>query len=82
MDKAELADQRKLLRKTYTKDAVDKLQQAHGSKYSVFTMMDVKQDVDTLLRDEERKLTPPVQKLPAKQQPEPRKKQPKRDYER
>ena len=82
MDKAELADQRKLLRKTYTKDAVDKLQQAHGSKYSVFTMMDVKQDVDTLLRDEERKLTPPVQKPPVKQQPEPRKKQPKRDYER
>ena len=82
MDKAELADQRKLLRKTYTQDAVDKLQQAHGSKYSVFTMMDVKQDVESLLRDEERKLTPPVQKPPAKQQMEPRKKQPKRDYER
>ncbi len=82
MDKAELADQRKLLRKTYTQDAVDKLQQAHGSKYSVFTMMDVKQDVESQLRDEERKLTPPVQKPPAKQQMEPRKKQPKRDYER
>ena len=82
MDKAELADQRKLLRKTYIQDAVDKLQQAHGSKYSVFTMMDVKQDVESLLRDEERKLTPPVQKPPAKQQMEPRKKQPKRDYER
>ena len=82
MDKAELADQRKLLRKTYTQDAVDKLQQAHGSKYSVFTMLDVKQDVESLLRDEERKLTPPVQKPPAKQQMEPRKKQPKRDYER
>ena len=82
MDKAELADRRQLLRKTYTQDAVDKLQQAHGSKYSVFTMMDVKRDVDTLLRDEERKLTPPVQKPPAKQQPEPRKKPPKRDYER
>ena len=82
MDKAELAEQRQLLRKTYTQDAVDKLQQAHGSKYSVFTMMDVKQDVDALLRDEERKLTPPVQKPPAKQQPEPRKKPPKRDYER
>jgi len=82
MDKAELADQRKLLRKTYTKDAVDKLQQAHGSKYSVFTMMDTKQDIDALLRDEERKLTPPVKKPPAKQQREPGQKRPKRDYER
>ena len=32
--------------------------------------------------DDERKLEPPVQKPPARCQPEPQKKQPKRDYER
>ena len=34
------------------------------------------------LREDERKLEPPVQKPPARHQPEPRKKQPNRDYER
>ena len=34
------------------------------------------------LREDERKLEPPVQKRPVRHQPEPQKKQPKRDYER
>lgn len=82
MDKAELHVQRQGLRKTYTQDARDKLQQAHGKQYSAITMMEAKQDVDHLLREDERKLEPPVQKPPARRQPEPRKKQPNRDCER
>ena len=34
------------------------------------------------LREDERKLEPPVQKRPVRHQPEPQKKPPKRDYER
>ena len=82
MDKAELHVQRQGLRKTYTQDARDKLQQAHGKQYSAITMMEAQQDVDHLLREDERKLEPPVEKRPVRHQPEPQKKQPKRDYER
>ena len=82
VDKAELHTQRQSLRKPYTQDARDKLQQAHGKKYSSITMMEAQQDVDHLLREDERKLEQPVQKRPVRHQPEPRKKQPKRDYER
>ena len=82
MDKAELHDQRQLLRMSNTQDARDKLQQTHGKQYSAITMMEAQQDVDHLLREDERKLEPPVQKPPARCQPEPQKKQPKRDYER
>ena len=82
MDKAELHAHRQILRKTNTQDARDKLQQAHGKKYSSITMMEAQQDVDHLLRDDERKLEPPVQKRPVRHQPEPQKKPPKRDYER
>ena len=82
MDKAKLHVQRQGLRKTYTQDARDKLQQAHGKQYSPITMMEAQQDVDHLLREDERKLEPPVQKRPVRHQPEPQKKPPKRDYER
>ena len=82
MDKAELHVQRQGLRKTYTQDARDKLQQAHGKQYSPITMMEAQQDVDHLLREDEEKLEPPVQKRPVRHQPEPQKKPPKRDYER
>ena len=82
MDKAELHAHRQILRKPNTQDARDKLQQAHGKQYSPITMMEAQQDVDHLLRADERKLEPPVQKRPIRHQPEPRKKQPKRDYER
>lgn len=82
MDKAELHAHRQILRKPNTQDARDKLQQAHGKQYSPITMMEAQQDVDHLLREDERKLEPPVQKRPVRHQPEPRKKQPKRDYER
>ena len=82
MDKTELHDQRQLLRKPYTKEAREKIQQTHGNQYSALTMLEAEQDVDHLLREEERKLAPPIQKPPARHQPEPRKKQPKRDYER
>ena len=82
MDKAELYAHRQILRKPNTQDARDKLQQAHGKQYSPITMMEVQQDVDHLLREDERKLEPLVQKQPVRHQPEPRKKQPKRDYER
>ena len=82
MDKAELHTRRQGLRKTYTQDARDKLQQAHGKQYSPITMMEAQQDVDHLLREDERKLEPPAQKRPVRHQPEPQKKQPKRDYER
>ena len=34
------------------------------------------------LREDKRKLEPPVQKRPVRHQPEPQKKPPKRDYER
>ena len=82
MDKAELHVQRQGLRKTYTQDARDKLQQAHGKQYSAITMMEAQQDVDHLLREDERKLEPPVRKQPVRHQPEPQKKPPKRDYEK
>ena len=82
MDKAELHAHRQILRKPYAQDARDRLQQAHGKQYSPITMMEAQQDVDHLLREDERKLEPPVQKRPVRHQPEPQKKQPKRDYER
>ena len=82
MDKTELHTQRQILHKTYTQDARDRLQQAHGKQYSPITMMEAQQDVDHLLREDERKLEPPVQKRPVRHQPEPQKKPPKRDYER
>lgn len=82
MDKAELHVQRQGLRKTYTQDARDRLQKAHGKQYSPITMMEAQQDVDHLLREDERKLKPPAQKRPVRHQPEPQKKPPKRDYER
>ncbi len=82
VDKSELHTQRQILRKPHTQDARDRLQQAHGKQYSPITMMEAQQDVDHLLREDERKLEPPLQKQPARQQPESRKKQPNRDYER
>ena len=82
VDKAELHTQRQILRKTYAQEARDRLQQAHGKKYSAITMMEAQQDVDHLLREDERKLEPPAQKRPVRHQPEPQKKPPKRDYER
>ena len=82
MDKAELHVQRQGLRKTYTQDARDRLQKAHGKQYSPITMMEAQQDVDHLLREDGRKLEPPAQKRPVRHQPEPQKKPPKRDYER
>ena len=82
MDKAELHAHRQILRKPYAQDARDRLQQAHGKQYSPITMMEAQQDVDHLLREDERKLEPPAQKRPVRHQPEPQKKQPKRDYER
>ena len=45
-------------------------------------MMEAQQDVDHLLREDERKQKPPVQKRPVRYQPEPQKKPPKRDHER
>ena len=82
MNKAELYNQRQTLRKPYTKDARERIQQAHGNQYSAITLLEAEQDVEHLLREDERKLELPVQKPPARHQPEPRKKQPKRDYER
>ena len=82
VDKTELHIQRQILRKPNTQDARDRLQQAHGKQYSAITTMEAQQDVDHLLREDERKLEPPVQKRPVRHQPAPQKKQPKRDYER
>ena len=82
VDKTELHTQRQGLRKPYTQDARDKLHQAHGKQYSPITMMEAQQDVDHLLRENERKLEPPVQKRPVRHQPEHQKMPPKRDYER
>ena len=82
VDKTELHIQRQILRKPNTQDARDRLQQAHGKQYSAITMMEAQQDVDHLLREDERKLEPPVQKRPVRHQPEPGQKRPKRDYER
>lgn len=82
VDKSELYTQRQTLRKTHNQDARDRLQQTHGKQYSAITMMEARQDVDHLLREDERKLEPPMQKPPARRQPEPGQKQPKRDYER
>ena len=82
VDKSELHTQRQILRKPYAQDARDRLQQAHGKQYSAITMMEAQQDVDHLLREDERKLEPPAQKRSVRHQPEPRKKQPNRDYER
>ena len=82
MDKAELHAQRQILRKPNTQDARDRLQQVHGKQYSPITMMEAQQDVDHLLREDERKLEPPVQKRPVRHRPEHQKMPPKRDYER
>jgi hypothetical protein len=82
MDKAELAGRRQLLRKSNTQDARSRLQQAHGKQYSVFTMMEAEQDVENLLRENEKRLEPPKQKTPARQQLEPRNKQPNWDHKR
>ena len=82
MDKVELAERRQRLRKPNTQDARSRLQQAHGKQYSVFTMMEAEQDVENLLREDEKRLEPPAQKPPARQQPESRKKQSNRDYEK
>ena len=82
VDKTELHTQRQILCKSNTQDARDRLQQAHGKQYSPIMMMEAQQDVDHLLREDERKLELPVQKRPVRHQPEPRKKPPKRDYER
>lgn len=82
VDKSELHTQRQALRRAHTQDARDRLQQAHGKQYSALTMMETQQDVDHLLREDERKLAPPMQKPPARRQPEPVQKKPKRDYER
>lgn len=78
MDKAELADQRKLLRKTYTQDAQSRLKEAHGNKYNIFTMMEAERDVEHLIRVEERKLEPPTQKLSVRHPPNPGKREPQR----
>lgn len=77
-----LHGQRQLLRKPYSKDAREKIQQAHGNKYSALTMLEAEQDVDHLLRDDERKLMPPVKNPSSRHQQEPSQKRPKRDYER
>lgn len=61
---------------------LDEESKAHGKQYSPITMMEAQQDVDHLLREDERKLEPPAQKRPVRHQPEPQKKPPKRDYER
>ena len=82
MDKAELAGRRQLLRKSNTQDARSRLQQAHGKQYSVFTMMEAEQDVENLLRENEKRLEPPKQKTPARQQLEPRNKQLNWDHKR
>ena len=60
VDKVELDIQRQSLRKAYTCDARDKLQQDHGEQYNVITMLEAEQDVEHLLREEERKLEPVV----------------------
>ena len=54
----------------------------YGNQYNVLAMLEAEQDVDHLLREDERKLALPVQKPPTRPQPEPRKKLPNRDYER
>jgi len=82
MDKAELARRRQLLRKSNTQDARSRLQQAHGKQYSVFTMMEAEQDVENLLRENEKRLELPKQKTPVRQQLEPRNKQPNWDHKR
>ena len=82
MDKTELHGQRLLLRKPYNKDAREKIQQAHGNQYNALTMLEAEQDVDHLLREDERKLMPPVKNPSSRHQQEPSQKRPKRDYER
>ena len=44
-------------------------EKAHGKQYSPITMMEAQQDVDHLLREDERKLEPPAQKRPVRHQP-------------
>ena len=68
--------------KPISTDLEHRLQQTHGKQYSAITMMEAQQDVDHLLREDERKLEPPVQKPSARRQPEPGQKQPNRDCER
>ena len=82
MDKVELHDQRQSLHKPGTKDAREKIQQAHGNQYSALTMLEAEQDVEQLLQKEERKLMPPVKNPSSRHQQEPSQKRPKRDYER
>ena len=60
-DKAELYDQRQNLRNSHTRQAHQKLQEAYGERYSVFTMMEAEQDVENLLERVERGLIPAEQ---------------------
>ena len=82
LDKVKLHTQRQLLRKQYTQDARSRLKEAHGNKYSIFTMMEAERDVDVLLLEEEKKPIPPMQEQPSQSPPEPRKKPGNREYER
>lgn len=82
MDKVELHDQRQSLRKPGIKDAREKIQQANGNQYSALTMLEAEQDVEHLLRKEERNLALPVKNPSFRYQQEPSQKRPKRDYER
>ena len=60
-DKAELYEQRQNLRNFHTQQAHQKLQEAYGERYSVFTMMEAEQDVENLLERVERGLIPAEQ---------------------
>jgi len=82
LDKAKLKEKRQILRKACTREAREKLRQAHGDQYSVLTMMDAEQDVENLLRKEEKRLGPPVQKPSTIQQPQFQNTQSRRDYKR
>lgn len=82
VDATELHRERQSWRTAKTQDARSKLQQVYGEKYSPFTMMDAERDVANLLRDDEKRLHRDVEKQSRTQPQQPRKKQPRKDYER
>ncbi|MBR2928567.1 MAG: MobA/MobL family protein [Oscillospiraceae bacterium] len=82
VDKSELQNQRQLLRKSNTQDAKSKIQQVYGKQYRAMTMMDAERDVESLLRDDEKRLKPLVEKTSVRQEVKPRKEQSDRRHER
>ena len=58
LDKSELHNHRRLLRKSAKEKMTDRLRRSHGDRYNPVMQFDAEHDVDGMLREYERKLKP------------------------